>query len=228
MSSGNGQLSGRLVLVPFAGTSVSDTVREAVREEFLDLRNWQAALPAVYECIENYHVSEIADWTRVASERYFELSLESDHERPLVIQGYVDAIYRHDGTHYVVDYKTGEHDPSGDRLNHTTQAEIYIVVRSLVGSQVEQTVVVFLVGSRSHEIDSVAMYFAGRGRSRACTIDRTLSKAVVCSFHASTPRSGSSIGGELRLQSNKIIPDPNICIEVPSMQGICDNFLGIY
>ncbi len=121
----------------YSKTTVGDvfhkTAEIAARENATTEREWleiaknkardgSDELAVIKDCIRNYHESELSEWTLVASERYFRLTLDDDPtiERPLIIEGYIDAIYRHKGKYYVVDYKTGD-----EAQKHRIQAEIY-------------------------------------------------------------------------------------------------------
>jgi DNA helicase-2/ATP-dependent DNA helicase PcrA len=109
----------------------------------------EAALEWVKRCIDNYHDSELADWRLVASERYFRLRLDDDPalERPLIVQGYIDAIYRHQSEYYVVDYKTGSRSES-----HEFQADIYtLACRELWDYDVDEARI-FYVEENEQEI----------------------------------------------------------------------------
>lgn len=79
----------------------------------------------VSTCIANYHQSDLAEWDIVATERPFELNLGDypAEERPLVVRGYIDAIYKNKGSYYVVDYKTNQ----SYSTDHRRQAQIYML-----------------------------------------------------------------------------------------------------
>lgn len=79
----------------------------------------------VSTCIANYHESSLADWDVVATERQFELNLGThpEEDRPLIVRGYIDAIYKHKGSYYVVDYKTN----NKYSADHRRQVKIYML-----------------------------------------------------------------------------------------------------
>jgi DNA helicase-2/ATP-dependent DNA helicase PcrA len=79
----------------------------------------------VSNCITNYHESKLAEWDIVTTERPFELNLgkNSAEQRPLVVRGYIDAVYKQGGSYYIVDYKTSQ----AYSADHRRQAQIYML-----------------------------------------------------------------------------------------------------